>query len=108
LYWESVSLPGDRAKKKVQEFLWEKFRRELSRHFDPKDLERSDRWRSTSWPSGSTSLHPKSFGTLPKRSSSASRARKCRHLDGLFKRLLYLTPEELRAGLKLKPALTLR
>ena len=37
LFWESVELPGDPAEKHVQEALWEFFRRELNKHFDPKN-----------------------------------------------------------------------
>jgi hypothetical protein len=45
LFWESVELPGDPAEKHVQEALWEFFRRELNKHFDPKNLQFFGPWK---------------------------------------------------------------
>jgi hypothetical protein len=39
LYWELVYQPGERAAIQVKKFLWEKFRRELARSFDTRDIE---------------------------------------------------------------------
>jgi hypothetical protein len=104
LYWELKSLPGNRAMKKVQEFLWEKFRRELGRHFDPKDLEFFGPLEIDNLARDIYSSSPEIFWDITKAILECADTRKNADLvDGLFQQLLYLTPDELRARLDLAP-----
>jgi hypothetical protein len=105
LYWEAKSLAGDRATKKVQEFIWEKFRRELGRHFDPKDLEFFGPLEIDNLARNIYSSSPGIFWDISKAILECADTKKNADLvDSLFQQLLYLTPDELRAGLDLTPA----
>jgi hypothetical protein len=105
LYWEAKSLPGDRAGKKVQEFLWEKFRRELGRHFDPKDIEFFGPLEIDNLARDIYSSSPGTFWEITKAILECADTKDNADLvDNLFRRLLYLTPDELRAGLDSAPA----
>ncbi len=105
LYWEYVEQLSDKAAKQVTKFLWEKFRRELSRHFDPKDLEffgplELDKLAEfVRFSSGETFWNIS--GAMLECADVRENAQK---IDELLHRLLAFSPEELRAGLAVEPA----
>jgi hypothetical protein len=102
LYWEAKSLPGDRATKKVQEFIWEKFRRDLGRHFDPKDIEFFGPLEIDHLARDVYSSSPEIFWDITKAILECADTRRNADLvDSLVQQLLHLTPDELRAGLDL-------
>lgn len=104
LYWEAKSLPGDRATKKVQEFIWEKFRRDLGRHFDPKDIEFFGPLEIDHLARDIFSSSPEIFWDITKAIlECADTKRNADFVDSLVQQLLDLTPDELRAGLDLAP-----
>jgi len=105
LYWESKSLPGDLARKKVQQHLWEKFRRELGRHFDPKDIEFFGPLEVDNLARVIYSSSPDTFWDITKTILECADTKRNAYLvDALFDHLLSLAPDELRAGLDLAPA----
>lgn len=105
LFWEHDNEPGDQATRQVRSFLWERFRRELGKFFDPKDLEFfgplnldhvAERIRyyseSTFWDITKAILE------CPDTKDNAV------VIDFLLRELVNLSSQELKAGLDLGPA----
>ncbi|WP_263385814.1 hypothetical protein [Granulicella arctica] len=105
LYWEFVNHSGDRSSKHVQEFLWEKFRRELNMHFDPKNQAFFGPWKIDKLAERIYFSSPEIFWDI---TGAILECSDCRQnadtVDLFFKRLLLLNSAELRAALMLEPA----
>lgn len=104
LYWEHVHQAGDPATKQVKKFLWEKFRRELGRYFDPKDLEFFGPLELDKLAEQIRFSSEEIFWDITKPIlECADKRENALLIDGLLRRLLALTPQELKAGLALRP-----
>jgi hypothetical protein len=104
LYWEHVHQGGDPAAKQVKKFLWEKFRRELGRHFDPNDLEFFGPLELDKLAEHVRLLSEDIFWDITKTIlECADKRENAWHIDGLLQRLIGLTPQEMKAGLAMKP-----
>jgi hypothetical protein len=105
LFWECVELPGDPAEKHVQEALWELFRRELNKHFDPKNLEFFGPWKLDHLAEQIYFVSPDVFWDITKAILECDDNRNNADvIDAFLRQLLSLRPGELRSGLALRPA----
>jgi hypothetical protein len=104
LYWEYVDQLGDNAAKQVTKFLWEKFRRELSRQFDPKDLEFFGPLELDHLAEHVRFTSDEVFWDISKAMLECLDERKnAEEIDRFLRRLLNLSSHDLRAGLALRP-----
>jgi len=104
LYWEYVDHLQDKAAKQVTKYLWEKFRRELGRHFDPDDIAffgplELDKLAETIRFSSEETFWEISRAIL----ECADERENAQAVDAFFRDLLALSPQELKGGLALKP-----
>jgi hypothetical protein len=104
LYWEHVHQASDPAAKQVKKFLWEKFRRELGRNFDPKDLEFFGPLELDKLAEQIRFLSEEIFWDITKSIlECADKRENALLIDDLLRSLMGLTPQELKAGLALQP-----
>ena len=104
LYWEYVDHLQDKAAKQVTKYLWEKFRRELGRHFDPDDVAffgplELDKLAETIRFSSEETFWEISRAIL----ECADGRENAKTVDAFFRDLLALSPQELKSGLALNP-----
>lgn len=105
LFWESVGLPGNTTEKHVREVLWEKFRRELNKHFDSKNLSFYGSWKLDQLAEKIYSFAPDTFWDITKAILECADGQdKAKVVDAFLKELLALPANELRAGLLSDPA----
>jgi hypothetical protein len=104
LFWESVDRPGNAGEKHVREVLWELFRRELNKHFDPKNLSFYGPWKLDQLVEKIFFLSPDSFWEITKAMIECSDIRQnADTIDAFLRDLLRLPDSALREGL-LNPA----
>jgi hypothetical protein len=104
LFWESVGLPGNAAEKHVRETLWELFRRELNKYFDPKNLSFYGPWKLDQLVEKIYFLAPDTFWEIAKAMIECSDLRQnAGAIDAFLRDLLRLPDSALRNGL-LSPA----
>lgn len=103
LFWESVSLPGNQEEKHVRETLWELFRRELNKYFDPRNLAFYGPWKLDQLVEKIYFLAPDRFWEITKAMIECSDVRQnADAIDAFLRDLLRLPDPSLRTGL-LKP-----
>lgn len=105
LFWESVGLPGNGAEAHVREVLWEKFRRELNKHFDPRNLKFYGPWKLDQLAEKVYFLSPNTFWEIAKAMIECADGRdNAKTIDRFLRDLLALPADDLRAGLLSDPA----
>lgn len=105
LFWESVGLPGNDGEKHVREVLWEKFRRELNKHFDPKNLRFYGPWKLDQLVEKIYFLSAETFWAITKTILECADGRdNAKTIDAFLRELLALPPGKLRDGLLCDPA----
>lgn len=104
LFREHVHLPGAPATKQVRKYLWEKFRRELGKDFDPRDLEFFGPLQLDELANQIRFTSEAIFWDITKAILECADGRKNADIiDDLLRELLRLSLSELQAGLALPP-----
>lgn len=89
----------------MTKFLWEKFRRELSRYFDPKNLEFFGPLELDKLAEFVRFSSDETFWGISRAMLECADEREnAQKIDGLLKRLLALSQQELRAALAAEPS----
>jgi hypothetical protein len=100
LFWEHDNEPIDQATRQVRAFLWERFRRELGRFFDPKDIEFFGPLKLDHVAERIRFFSEEIFWDITKAILECPDTKE-NVVDRLLRQLTDLSPQELRAGLGL-------